>query len=252
MLIVPVRTGLLDSSSDLAEEILKHTDLKPGDILVVSSKAVATCEGAAIDLKSLKPSAEALKLSKKTGQDARFAQAVVEEMKRLNGRVVGTSPSAILTELRPSGMKGVILCPNAGMDQSNVGEGHAVGWPREPVESAQRLREALANSPLAVIISDSCCIPTREGVTAFALACAGINPLKDQRGSKDMFGKELRVTQEAVADQLAVAANAVMGNAAQSTPAAIIRDHGFQLSDFVGWVDGIEPDQDLFKDILSA
>ena len=79
------------------------------------------------------------------------------------------------------------------------------------------------------------------GVTAFALVCVGLDPLLSQQGVEDLFGKPLRITTEAIADQLATAANFVMGNAGQSTPAAIIRAHGLRLSDFAGWVPGIEP-----------
>ncbi len=253
MLILPIRTGLLKSKSVLAEELLKDADLKPGDILVVSSKAVATCEGAAIDLQHIKLSKEAVKISKETKQNSQFTQAVLNEVKRLKGSVVGTSPSAILTELRPRGMKGIILCPNAGMDQSNISANFAIGWPKDPVKSAMNLKVALekkSNVSIAIIISDSCCLPSRAGVTAFALSCAGIRPVRDERGSKDLFGNKLKITQEAIADQLATAANTVMGNANQSIPAAIIREHNLELSEFVGWVDGIEPKEDIFNVIL--
>lgn len=83
---------------------------------------------------------------------------------------------------------------------------------------------------------------------AFALVCDGIDPVKSEVGRKDLFGKPLRFTLEAVADQLATAANFVMGNADQSVPAAIIRDHGLALGNFSGWVDGIDPDEDLFRE----
>ena len=71
-----------------------------------------------------------------------------------------------------------------------------------------------------------------------------------QKGKQDLFGKELKITTEAIADQLATAANTLMGNASQSTPIVIIRDHGIPLSDFAGWVPGIEPSADLFRGIL--
>ena len=100
---------------------------------------------------------------------------------------------------------------------------------------------------VAILLSDSCCRPGRLGVVAFALVCAGMDPLKSEVGRKDLFGKELRFTNEAIADQLATAANAVMGNAGQSTPAAIIRDHGRTLSDFCGWVEGIEAKNDRWQ-----
>ena len=280
MHILGITTPLLRAGDDLASILRASCDMHNGDILVISSKAIATCEGAAIDLARIKPTDEAMKLSKECHLDPLFTQAVLNETDRLNGAVVGACPFALLTSLKPNGMKtGRILCPNAGLDQSNVQEGCAIGWPKDPVVSAQRLRMTLENLMegdrrdrslrgnrssrltsvpsvthvpsvtfrIAVIISDSCCRPARLGVTAFALVCCGIDPMQSEVGKTDLFGKQLRVTQEAVADQLATAANAVMGNAAQSTPAAIIRDHCIPLSDFCGWVEGIEPEEDLFR-----
>ena len=107
------------------------------------------------------------------------------------------------------------------------------------------------SSPLiAVILSDSCCRPRRWGVTAYALAVAGIDPLHDQKGAHDLYGREIRITQEAVADQLATAANMLMGNADASTPAVIMRDHKTPLSDYEGWVPGIAREEDLFAGLL--
>jgi F420-0:gamma-glutamyl ligase len=219
---------------------------------------------------------EAKKYAERCNQDPRFTQAILEETKRMNGRVVGTCPYALFTELRPEGMTtGVLLCPNAGLDQSNVEGGFAIGWPMNAVGSIERLQKAIESQiseqrtavseqhatnryaltatrfpQIAIILSDSCCKPARLGVTAFALTCAGIDPLKSEVGSSDLFGKPLRMTHEALADQLATAGNMVMGNAGQCTPAAIIRDHGIPFSNYSGWVNGIEPKDDLFADIL--
>ncbi len=219
--------------------------LRPGDILVVSSKAVATIEGVEIRLDDLTPTPQAHAWSGETGLPAPFLQAVMKETERLNGRILGASPGALLTELRPDGFpRGVLLVPNAGLDQSNVREGYAVGWPVDPVQSVKELRKRL-KAP--VILSDSCCHAGRLGVTAMALACAGIDPIQSLIGKKDAFGREMKITQEAVADQLATAANMVMGNADQGTPAAIVREHGFALSEYEGWVEGMEPGEDLFR-----
>ncbi len=248
MQILPIQTSLLQRSSDLAAEILKNITFEPGDILVISSKAVATVEDAAVSLANLAPSAEATKISRKCDQDPRFTEFVLRETKRMNGDVVGTSPHVLLTSLKPTGMNhGRILCPNAGADQSNTEKDYSIGWPLDPVRSAVSLRKKLG---VPIIISDSCCVPGRLGVTAFALVCAGIDPFRSEIGTKDLFGKTMRMTQEAVADQLATAANAVMGNSAQCIPAAVIRNSGIPASGFSGWVEGIEPEEDLFRGIL--
>ncbi|MSR67779.1 coenzyme F420-0:L-glutamate ligase [Candidatus Peribacteria bacterium] len=244
MLILPIRTGLLRAGSDLAKEILSKVTLERSDIVVVSSKAIATVEGAAMNLSEITPSPEAISDAKRCNQDPRFTECILREMKRMNGFVTSTSPFVLLTSLKPEGMKtGRILCPNAGMDLSNTDMGFAIGWPKDPVTSAEKLRATLH---VPVIISDSCSRPSRLGVTAFALACTGIDPLQSEVGKSDLFGKKMLVTVEAIADQLATAANAVMGNAAQCIPAAVIRDHGVPFSNFCGWVDGIEEGVDMF------
>ncbi len=248
MQIIPIHTGILKKGDDLASEILKNSHIESEDILVISSKAVATVEGASIELKSLVPSPEAIELSKDCDLDPYFIEAILQETNRMNGLVAGTSPFALLTSLKPAGMKiGRILCPSAGMDQSNIDPGYAIGWPIDPVRSAEKLRQSLG---IPVIISDSCCVPMRLGVTAFALVCTGIEPLRSEIGTQDLFGKTLRVTYEAVADQLATAANAVMGNSAQRIPAAIIRNSKIPSSGFCGWVEGIEEGKDMFGTAL--
>jgi len=83
-------------------------------------------------------------------------------------------------------------------------------------------------------------------VTAFALVVSGFDPLVSKIGERDLFGRELTMTVEAVADQLATAANMIMGNAAESRPATIIRNHGIPFTDFEGWVPGISKEEDLF------
>lgn len=247
MLVLPITTPLLRRGDDLGKLI--KPSVKEGDIVVVSSKAVATVEGSTVHLDALTPSHEALRLSSQCNQDPRFTAFVLQECLRMNGSVVGVSPHVLLTSLRPAGMRGRILCPNAGADQSNVEKNHAVGWPIDPATSAESLRKAIG---VPVIISDSCCVLGRLGVTAFALACAGIDPHRSEVGTKDLFGKAMRLTQEAVADQLAVAANTVMGNSAQSVPAAVIRNSGIPVSSFSGWVDGIDASEDLFRGILKT
>ncbi len=250
MLVLPVQTKILKNSDDIAMEILKNVIVQPGDILVISSKAIATVEGAERKLATITPSKEALEYSTLSHQDPTFTECILTEMKRMNGFVASSSPFVLLTSLKPDGMKtGRILCPNAGLDLSNIMSGFAIGWPVHPVQSARNLHESLG---IPVIISDSCCRPSRLGVTAFALVCAGMNPLQSEIGKNDLFSGRMRITVEAVADQLATAANAVMGNAAQCIPAAIIRGHSIQHSDFCGWVDGIEPAEDMFRFSIRA
>jgi coenzyme F420-0:L-glutamate ligase / coenzyme F420-1:gamma-L-glutamate ligase len=260
MHIVPITTGVLSRGDDLAAAIMEHAELEPGDVIVVSSKAAATCEGTGYDLRSLRVSDEARSWAARSGLDPTFCEAVILESTRLNGRVVGACPMALLAELRPDGLPtGTLFAANAGLDRSNVPRGLAIGWPRDPVESARGLRAELekrtsgqrvagsGQSHVGIIISDSCCWPRRIGVGAYALATAGVVALRDEIGEPDLFGRPLTMTVEAAADQVAVAANIVMGNAAQGTPAAIVRESGIMLSDSSGWVPCIEPERDLFQ-----
>jgi len=247
MLLIPVPTRKLKKGDPLGAILTRDAGFNSGDILVISSKAIATTEGSALDIHSLVASQEASVWSQKTGRSPEFCEAVLQETKRLNGRVAGHCTGALLTEVKPEGLaKGTILTANAGLDESNVAGGEAIGWPHHPDTYAEHLRRELGGN-IAIIVSDSNCRPRRIGVTAFALAVSGIDPFRSEVGSADLFGKNLSMTVESTADQLATAANMLMGNAAQSIPVVIARDHGLTLSDFTGWVDGIEPTEDLFR-----
>lgn len=220
--------------------------IEAGDILVISSKAMATAEGAAIDLSTIAPSYDAEMWAQKTRRSSAFCQAVLQETLRLRGRVIGGAPGAMLTEVHTDATS-TVLVPNAGVDESNIGDGYAIGWPLDPVTSAKNISDALKTP---VIISDSFVVPRRNGVSSFALVACGVDPVRSEIGVQDLFDHPLIMTKEAVADQLSVMGNAVMGNAAQSNPAAIIRDHGIPPSDFCGWVPGILPEEDLFKGMI--
>jgi len=179
-----------------------------------------------------------------------FEQAVRDETARLNGRVFSKSPHAVLTEIKPEGFKiGSIVIANEGLDKSNAPDDCAIGWPEDPLRSIQLLRarlQELSSAQIGVILTDSCCRPRRLGVTAIALTVSGFDPMESQIGKEDLYGHTLNMTHEAVADQFATAANSLMGNTSQSTPAVVIRDHGRKMTGFEGWVDGIEEEEDLF------
>ena len=246
MELLPLKTGLLRAGDDLAAALRRAGDIRAGDIVVVTSKVVAACEDAFVDLATIAVSDAARKEAEKTGRSAEFCQAVLNETSRMHGKVVGRCPGALLSLVHPAeGMH--IVAANAGMDQSNVPEGTALGWPVDSAASAKRLREELA---CAVIVVDSCCTALRTGIDAYALACAGVDPIRDERGKPDLFGRPLRMTSDAVADGLAAASSVLMGNAAQATPAVIVRDHGLPESDFAGWVPTFPPEDDLFRDVI--
>jgi coenzyme F420-0:L-glutamate ligase / coenzyme F420-1:gamma-L-glutamate ligase len=250
MHVIPLHTQLLRAGDSLAS-ILRPA-LRDGDVVVLSSKAVATVEGAAIDLLKVEVSEEAKEWSLKTHRSPAFCEAVLRETARMHGKVKTHCEGVMLTQLHPEGLQeGELLVPNAGLDESNVGHDHAIGWPHDSLKSVISLKNELGTD-VAIILTDSCIVPRRKAALAFALACSGIDPFKNEIGNKDLFGKPLKMTVEAVADQLAVIGNAIMGNAAQATPAAIIRDHGIPLTEFEGWVSGIEPEKDVFRDMFKG
>ncbi|MCF7844359.1 MAG: coenzyme F420-0:L-glutamate ligase [Kiritimatiellales bacterium] len=254
MHLIPITTPLLKEGDDLISILISNTEFKEGDILAISSKAIATVEGAAIKLGNIKVTKEAEELSEHCGKTPVLRQAMLDETARLNGKVVGKCEHAVLTEVKPYGLEeGTIMAASAGLDQSNIPEGYTIGWPLDPLKSIKKLRKDLnekTGTNVALLITDSCCRPRRIGVTAIALVVSGFDPLEDQRGKKDLFGRSMTMTQEARADQLATAANILMGNTDASVPAVIIRDHNIPLSDFEGWVPGLDPEDDLFHGII--
>ena len=219
MLLIPIKTPLLQSGDDLASILIRTGLIQKGDIIAISSKAIATAEGRMIDLQTIRPTAEAEEWSKRCGGSPVFCQAVLDETKRLHGTILPGCPQAMLTELKPDGLnEGTILVANAGLDESNVKEGFCIGWPEDAVESVRRLRqelmkglgmkkiqriqkiqrsdsfesfefsESFESSP-AIIITDSTCRPRRQGVTAQALVVSGFDPLRSLVGTRDLFGK---------------------------------------------------------------
>lgn len=254
MIISAIHTPLLAQHDQLAE-FIADAGVTDGAIVVVSSKAVATVEGRRMDLSSFDPTEAANKAARVTGLPPAFAEAILQETVRLNGTVRGMCTGAILTEVVPEGLEnGSIFAANAGLDRSNTPAGTAIGWPIDPPSSAERLERAIlerSGCSVGIIISDSCCMPRRIGVTAYALTVSGFDPFESQIGATDLFSTRLMITVEARADQLAVAANFVMGNAAQSCPAAILRDHGLRLAPFSGWVPGMDRGRDLFSSLFA-
>lgn len=196
-------------------------------------------------LRDVEPTAEARTWAERCGGSPEFRELVLRETRRMHGKILEGCPAAMLTELKPDGMReGTILVANAGLDESNATEGHVIGWPEDPVASARKLSDTLH---VPVIISDSTCRPRRLGVTAIALTVVGIDPIRSLIGTRDLHGRTLRMTHEAVADQLATAANILMGNADQSIPAVAIRHHNIPRTKFAGWVPGIDAKEDIFR-----
>jgi coenzyme F420-0:L-glutamate ligase/coenzyme F420-1:gamma-L-glutamate ligase len=213
-----------DSLTDKLLQALNHLrlSLRAGDILVVKHKIVSKAEGRLVELEKIKPSASSRTWARRYNLDARVTQVALTESKR----VVRRKRGILITETRHG-----LVCANSGVDVSNVNGGsHALLLPKDPDRSAARLHRELKKRlklSIPVIITDSFGRPWREGLTEVAIGVAGMQALHDYRGERDSAGYPLRVTTEAVADELACAAGLVCGKLAR-TPACIIRGYRYR------------------------
>jgi len=194
---------------------------RAGDILVVAQKIVSKAEGRLVDLASVMPSGRARELAGITGKDPRLLELVLSE----SAEVLSAKKNVIVVAHR----LGLVMA-NAGIDQSNVeADGMAepaLLLPEDPDASAAALKTLLDvqfATSFGIVISDSIGRAWRLGTTGTAIGAAGIPSLVDQRGDTDMNGRVLMVTETAFADSVATAAVLVMGEAAEGTPAALVR-----------------------------
>jgi coenzyme F420-0:L-glutamate ligase / coenzyme F420-1:gamma-L-glutamate ligase len=214
-----------DSLSDKLLRAMQHPklSLKAGDILIVKHKIVSKAEGRLVALDKIKPSASSKAWARRYNLDARVTEVALAESKR----VVRRKRGVMITETRHG-----FICANSGVDASNVDGGrHALLLPKDPDRSAAQLHRALKKRlklSIPVIITDSFGRPWREGLTEVAIGVAGMKAMHDYRGDRDPHGYPLRVTIEAVADELACAAGLVCGKLAR-TPACIIRGFHYRL-----------------------
>jgi len=221
--ILPLRVeGEIRSGDSLAERLLTAADrvkvgLQNGDVLVVKHKVVSKAEGALVALEEIRPSAESQRWARRYGLDARVTELALRESRR----VVRRKRGVLITETKHG-----FICANSGVDVSNVNGGtHAALLPVDPDRSAAALRREIKRKrgvDVAVIVSDSFGRPWREGLTEVAIGVAGMRPLTDYRGRRDSHGYPLRVSVDAVADELACAAGLVCGKL-EKTPACVIR-----------------------------
>jgi coenzyme F420-0:L-glutamate ligase/coenzyme F420-1:gamma-L-glutamate ligase len=231
---------------DLARVIIEAAQvqgltLMSGDILVVTQKIVSKAEGQLLDLHSVIPSPFAVQVAKVQDKDPQVVEVVLRETKR----VVKMDQRTIIAETHHG-----FVCAHAGVDESNVaGEGTVALLPVDADASARRLRHDLRERigvELAVIISDTFGRPWREGLVNVAIGVAGLEPLKDYRGLPDTEGRVLKVTTLAVADELASAAELVMGKL-DRVPVAMIRGYSYIPGEGSAQRLVRAPEKDLFR-----
>ena len=208
-----------DLLSDIILECLKqmNQEIHDGDILVIAETAISKAEGKIIELNNIIPSSNALKLAAKTGKRPELVEAILQESKE----IIKVGPNFIISETKHG-----FICANAGIDESNIDEGLATPIPEDPDRSAYQIMRRIKDSTsrdIAVIISDTQGRAFREGAIGTAIGVSGMYPLWDRSGETDLYGKELKTTSIAVADELASAASIVMGQANEGIPVVLIR-----------------------------
>ena len=200
--------------------------LDNGDIVVVAQKVVSKAEGRIVDLLDVRPSKQAKTLARQLHKDPRVVELILQESKE----VVKVQNGIIITQTRQG-----FVCANSGVDQSNlIDVGTVILLPKYPDISARKLRTAIkkmSGKSVAVIITDTFGRPFREGQINVAIGVSGLNPVKSYIGKKDLFGHKLRVTEIAIADEIASAAELAM-NKSDGVPIAIIK--GLQFDKGIG------------------
>lgn len=254
--VIPIKVEKKQSGFDLYEDIvnsLRDIVLENGDVLVISSKYISNSQNRLLDLEKIRPSADAIELSKKYQLDSKFSEVILRESDSVFGGITGF----VLTT------SDNILAPNAGIDKSNAKKGTIILYPYEPYMIAEQIRRKIflnLGVCIGVIITDSRLMPARIGTTGVSIACSGLEPIHDMRGQKDLDGNPLKVTMQATADNLATIANHKMGEGAESTPIAIIKNSGARLtarkiypsemaisSDLCVYMRGFQKQRDLLK-----
>ncbi len=222
--IIPVHVeNEIKSGDDLIRLMLvskSGSNLQDGDILVFTQKIISKQEGRIVNLSNVKPTLLAIGISSEYRKDPRIVQLILDQSKR----IVRMCNGIIISETIHG-----FICANAGVDESNVEEGYATLLPNDADISAETLRKQVKEKTgknIAVIISDTFGRPFRQGQTNVAVGVSGIVSVLDYIGAKDTFGRTLRVTSIAIADEICSATELVMGKSLH-VPISIVRNYHF-------------------------
>jgi len=222
MQVFPIRTRIIVSEDNIVDVFLNSLNelgltLCNNDILTIAETPLGTTEGQVVKLSEVQVSRAAKELGEKYELLPEIAELIIQEA----DEILGGIPHVVLT------IKNNTLMANAGIDKSNVPPGYASLLPKDSRASAVRLRKEIrerTGKTIGVMVIDSRTQPLRLGNIGMALGVAGFRPVADDRGRHDLFGNELRITRRAIADNLASACTAVMGESNESVPMALIRD----------------------------
>ena len=236
-----------DDLSSLIADALTRLDetLVDGDILVVAQKIVSKSENRLVEIATITPSARAETLAKSVDKDPRVVEVILRESRT----VIRKKPGVLIVENN----LGLIMA-NAGIDHSNVEsdgpDENLLLLPLDPDASAEALRRDLNTrfgAEVGVIVNDSVGRAWRIGTLGLAIGVAGLPAVVDLRGDKDLFGRELRVSEEAVADELAAAASLLQGQGAEGKPVVLIRGYSSSAAPQPATAALRPPDMDMFR-----
>jgi coenzyme F420-0:L-glutamate ligase/coenzyme F420-1:gamma-L-glutamate ligase len=221
----------IKKGDDIAHLIIKsikdkNESLQENDVVIITHKIISKAEGRTTDLRNIVPSEVSKKISSNTGKDPRLVELIISQ----SNEIVKIERDIIITETKHG-----FVCANAGIDTSNVGKlsDHVLLLPDDPDESARSIRNDLnakTGVNVGIIISDTFGRPFRKGQVNIAIGVAGIDPIKSYIGKRDMYGKILRVTEIAIADEITSAAELVMGKSSR-VPVSIVRGYDFSFND---------------------
>ena len=227
--VFPLLAERMNKEFDIFEELestLEKNEIKleNGDVIVISTKYVSNSQGRIVDLEKIKVS----EFGEKIADEFKLKPGIAEIIIRESDKIFGGIGGFVITSADN------IMAPNAGIDKSNAKKGKAILYPKDPYLIAEQIRRKIFLKLLihvGVILVDSRLMPARVGTSGVAISCAGIEPVLDMRSKKDLDGNPLKVTFQAVVDNLATIANHKMGEGGESKPFAIVRNSGAKLTD---------------------
>ncbi|KXB05365.1 hypothetical protein AKJ49_00930 [candidate division MSBL1 archaeon SCGC-AAA382A03] len=243
--IIGVRTQLIEPNDNLTEIFLnaledQDLELKNNDIIVIASSAISTVTSRIRKIEEIVPSEKAKKLAQKCDLEEKYLEIILQE----SDKILNPFKDCILT------LKDDMLRINAGVDRTNVPAGYALLLPKNSEKIASKIKtdiEKETGKKIGVIISDSHVHPLRRGTTGQALGTSGINEAIDCRTQKDLYGRKLQITFRGIGDQLATAAQLVMGEADESIPIVIIRGADVAFSEKEGESLKIPPEECVYS-----
>jgi coenzyme F420-0:L-glutamate ligase len=251
MLLFSLKLPLIKENDVLLQIIIENIretgeTLKEGDIIVIAEKVVATSQGRVVNLSDVTDISEkARELAKEYDMDVRFVELIIRE----SSMILGGMTHVILAQVND------FLIANAGIDQSNAGQGKVVLLPKDlnkvVWEYWRELRKEFGINNMGVIISDSRVQPLRKGTIGIAIATAGFEPVEDLRGQPDLFNRPMEITMRAIADDLTSAAQFLLSEADQQTPVVIIRETDVEFTENPKMTPEMAPEACLYMNIFS-